>query len=286
MGKQFVVASFAVLAALGFASFSARADGVTCTPSGRDPAKIGIVLMHGKATFSSGGGNMGYLGGGMTDFLAELKDTIRRAGYKLVAPAMPWTQYQQYSVDYMAAMDMIAADVAELRSQGAERIVVGGHSLGGNAAIGYGGIKGDVDGIIALAPAHNPELSFARNLDQDSVAKAQAMVAAGKGDEKADFQDFNSGNRRGTVTTTAKNYLSFFDPAGPAVMPVNVVKFKPSEALLWIVADGDPTSHLGPGYAFDKAPPNPLNRFVTVSSDHLHTPSAAIPAVMAWLKCI
>lgn len=43
-------------------------------------------------------------------------------------------------------------------------------------------------------------------------------------------------------------------------------------------------SQPGPGYAFNRAPANPQNRYITVSADHLGTPTAAREAVLTWLQ--
>ena len=55
------------------------------------------------------------------------------------------------------------------------------------------------------------------------------------------------------------------------------------EPLLWVVSTADRTQP-GPVYAFTRAPANPLNRYVTVSADHLGTPTAAREAALAWLR--
>ena len=55
------------------------------------------------------------------------------------------------------------------------------------------------------------------------------------------------------------------------------------EPLLWVVSTADRTQP-GPGYAFTRAPANPLNRYVTVSADHLGTPTAAREAALVWLR--
>jgi hypothetical protein len=106
------------------------------------------------------------------------------------------------------------------------------------------------------------------------------MVAAGHGDERASFTDLNI-HGPFSVNTTAAIYLSFFDPTGPANMLDNVSRLR--EPLLWVAGNAD-RSQPGPGYAFSRAPANPLNRYVTVSADHLGTPTAAREAVLTWLK--
>jgi hypothetical protein len=106
------------------------------------------------------------------------------------------------------------------------------------------------------------------------------MAAAGRGDQRASFNDQNV---RGPfqVDTTAAIYLSFFDPTGPANMLDNTNRLR--KPLLWVAGTAD-RGQPGPGYAFSRAPPNPLNRHVTVNVDHLGTPTAAREAVLTWLK--
>jgi hypothetical protein len=75
-----------------------------------------------------------------------------------------------------------------------------------------------------------------------SVAEAQAMVASGRGDERASFTD---GNIRGLfpINTAAAIDLSFFDPAGPANIPDNTSRLR--APLLWVAGTAD-RSQTGP----------------------------------------
>jgi len=106
------------------------------------------------------------------------------------------------------------------------------------------------------------------------------MVAAGNGDQRANFTDLNI-HGPFPVSTTAAIYLSFFDPTGPSNMLDNVSRLR--EPLLWVAGTADRTQP-GPGYAFTRAPANPLNRYVTVGADHLGTPTAAREPALAWLR--
>jgi pimeloyl-ACP methyl ester carboxylesterase len=169
--------------------------------------------------------------------------------------------------------------VAKLRQRGATAIVIAGQSLGGNAALGYGARHPGLKGIIGLAPAHAPERITGRPEVAASLAKARAMIAAGKGGETDSFTDVNATLYQ--VRTTAAIYASFVGPDSAAVMPANAAKL--TAPLLWVAGNADP-SQLGPDYAFAKAPPNPLNRYVTVTASHLTTPDAAKEAVLAWLR--
>jgi pimeloyl-ACP methyl ester carboxylesterase len=162
--------------------------------------------------------------------------------------------------------------------------VVAGQSLGANAALGYAASRPRVDGIIALAAAHNPELPvFARRVGSD-VRRARALVAAGKGKEKQAFSDLNQGQIL-EVTATAEVYLSWLDPDGPAVMPRSAASIKTPIPLLFVVGSAD-RSAPAKDYIFDKAPAHPRSRFVTVAADHFTLPTAAIEEVVTWLAAL
>src|SRR5579862_4100985 len=100
--------------------------------------KTGIVLMHGK----QGGPNQEELGG--------LHAALENAGYLVDMPEMCWSGSRIYDESYLDCFADIDAAIARLKAQGATQIVVAGHSLGGNAALGYGARHGGLKGIIAI----------------------------------------------------------------------------------------------------------------------------------------
>jgi pimeloyl-ACP methyl ester carboxylesterase len=194
---------------------------------------------------------------------------------------MPWAADRIYDATFDEAMIEIDREVDSLRQKGAKLVVVAGHSLGGNAALGYASSRDRAGAIIALAPAHTPELPrFTERVGQD-VIRAKELIAAGKGKEKHRFSDVNVG-RLFDVQATAEAYLSWFDPEGHAVMPRSAASFKAPTPLLVVVGSQDLTAR-PKDYIFGKAPPHPQSRFVTVSADHAGVPSAAIDEVVSWL---
>jgi hypothetical protein len=155
-------------------------------------------------------------------------------------------------------------------------------SLGGNAALGFGARRHGLAAIIALAPAHAPEFLGRRPEIAQSVAKAQAEVAAGRRDEKATFDDVDQG-KSFTVSTTPAIYLSFFGPDSPAVMLENAAHL--TAPLLMVSGNDDPTQR-NAGNIFARVPSDPRNKHVTVEADHMGTPAASIAIVLAWLKAL
>ena len=232
---------------------------------------LGAVLLHGK-------------GGSPSGYIYELASALQSKGYLVSTPTMPWSQNRIYDASFEEAMHEIDQEIDSLRQKGAKFVVLAGHSLGANVALGYGSLRGSVGGVIALAPAHTPELQgFVKRVGQD-VNRARVLVEAGKGKEKHRFSDINQG-RVFQVTATPEVYLSWFDPDGPAVMPKSAASFKVPTPLLLVVGSNDRTAQ-GKDYIFDKAPSHAKSKFVSVTADHFTVPSAAIGEVVTWLSAL
>jgi pimeloyl-ACP methyl ester carboxylesterase len=254
----FAVCALAVLSAAG----SARAANLQ---------GLGVVYLHGK------GGWPGALDGGI---LQSLQDE----GALVAAPEMPWSFRRKYAATYEKAMAEIAGAVAGLRSAGATRIAIIGHSLGANAAIGYAARHPDIAAVVALAAGHLPETDGLRRHTREAVAQAKQLVAAGKGDVPQHFPDLAQGLPF-PATATPTVYLSMFDPDGPAVIPKNAAAMGPVP-LLWVVGTLDPIFRRGREYAFTAAAKSPKSRYVEVFAGHLTTPLAARKRVIEWLKSL
>jgi esterase/lipase len=229
---------------------------------------VGVVMMHGKH--------------GTPGQLQQLAGPVADAGFAVERPEMCWSAARIYDRTYLECFADIDAAAARLKARGATAVVVLGMSLGGNAALGFGARRHGLAAIIALAPAHAPEFLNRRPEIAQSIAKAQAEVAAGRGDEKATFDDVDVGKNL-TVSTTPAIYLSFFGPDSPAVMPENAAHL--TAPLLMVSGNNDPTQRNADNI-FARVPSDPRNKHVTVEADHLGTPAVSIAIVLAWLKAL
>ncbi len=236
-----------------------------------DAEKIGIVLLHGKQDKAP------YR-------IAQLARKLESAGYLVAMPELPWSRDRIYDASYDAAMLEIDQAVATLKQGGARRIMVGGLSLGGNATVGYAARRDNLAGIIVLAPGHFAELRGKREDISESLARAGEMVATGRGDAVASFSDVNMG-KGFSVRASAKNYMSFFDPNGPSVVPVNAAAIRSPIPILWVVGSQDPGTRPS-SYAFDKAPAHPKSKYIVVDAGHLETPTVAADKVLTWLQSL
>jgi pimeloyl-ACP methyl ester carboxylesterase len=233
--------------------------------------RLGVVLLHGKD--------------GRPETLATLADAIAAQGFAIERPELCWSHQRIYDRPYPECLRDIGAAVERLTGRGTAAVVVAGMSLGANGALAYAATHGGVKGVIAIAPGHYPEFIGRRPAVAQDLAKARTMIAEGHGDVTATFTDVNVARPLFTfsVTTTPRIYLSFMAPDSAAVMPDNAARLK--VPLLLVSGTGD-TVQRGRGYIFERAPSHPLNRYVSVDTDHIGTLAAAREPVIEWLKLL
>jgi pimeloyl-ACP methyl ester carboxylesterase len=230
---------------------------------------FGIVLIHGK-------------GGTPTTGIEGLHEALKRQGALVEAPEMPWSARRIYDATFDQAMTEIDAAVERLKKAGAQKIAVIGHSLGANAAIGYGARRKGLHGVVALAPGHLPEAWALRARTSGAIADARKMIAAGKGNVRMSFPDLAQGIPF-QVRATPEVYLSMFDPDGPAVMPKNAAMMD-DVPLLWIVGVADPMVLHGKDYVYGRGVRHPKSKYLVTASMHLSTPFQSRGDIISWLK--
>jgi pimeloyl-ACP methyl ester carboxylesterase len=234
--------------------------------------RIGVILMHGEQ-------------GAPSRVIDRLAQALEKGGYLVGRPDMCWSARRSYDALFDDCLAVIDESIVKLKNLGANAIVVGGFSLGGNAAIAYGAGHRGLLGVFAMAPAHDAR-EAAENPDvAASVKQARELVARGKGDEETPLADIAfgpAGPYSSEVATTPAIYLSFFGSDSTARIADNARKL--AAPLLWVAGAEDATQSDGPGSAFSAAPANPLNRYVSVPGNHLSTPDHSPDAVLAWLK--
>jgi len=234
-------------------------------------AEVGVVFLHAKGASPDAGTTAGLI------------DRMRKEGMEVVAPELPWSKARGYDASYEDALEQVHEAVQALREKGVKIVIVAGHSLGANGAIGYVANYEGASGVAAIAPGHSPELKGFQQKLGDSVERARAMVDEGRGSAIARFNDLNQGNTS-TVKTSPLIYLSYFDPQGPAIMPNNAMDLKGGAALLWIVGEQDRMTGRGEDYAYGMAPANDLNAYVVVPGGHKATPAKGEKEIIAWIQ--
>jgi len=248
------------------------------------PSEVGVVILHGKQGIPDGSFSP----------INKLFGELTSKGYLVARPEMPWSRKRYLEGHWQQAMSEIKASVEQLRSNGAKKIVIAGHSIGSPAALSFAAQYGDIDGVALMAPGHVP-LLYSECLTRiapislcavkESLAEAQAMIAAGKGQEKGRFTDINQGASVANFAT-ANDFLSYFDPMGDAEMSVSAKKLTSRTAVLWIIGHNDALVKLGKQYVFDLLPANPKHKYVEIRSNHFRTPIDGLDHIVLWIDSI
>ena len=249
----------------------AAAPAASLHAQSKNLAGFGVVLLHGK-------------GGSPTSMIEGLTESLRKEGALVEAPELPWSGRRIYDATYDQAMAEIDLAVQKLKWAGATKIAVAGHSLGANAAIGYGARRDGLTAVIALAPGHLPEAWALRIRTKGAIARAKRLIADGKGDVPDSFPDLAQGLPF-SVKATPNVYVSMFDPEGPAIIPKNAAAMG-DVPFLWVVGVADPVFFHGRDYGFDPGAKNPKSRYVVIPGLHLSTPFQARRTIIDWLKSL
>lgn len=247
-----------------------------CAPARAQPSpKVGVLMLHGKSP-----------GHAQDPHFGALKSPLQREGWEVLLPDMPWSRTRYLDGHWDQAMSEIAGHVKALQDGGAQKIVLVGHSMGVPAALSHAARGGVVDALVLLAPGHvprgyygNPNASAVRQ----SVDEARVRLAAGRGDETERYMDINQG-RQQAVVTTAKNYLSYFDPQSDADMGVTAPRVPAGVPVLTVIGEKDPLFARVRGYFVDRLPANPKSKHLEIAGGHLDTPRLASQQIVEWIK--
>ncbi len=236
--------------------------------------KLGVIILHGKQGTPTG--NQG---------LSVIASNLQAAGHKVVQPAAPWGRgaWETINVTVEEALAQLDGYAGQLRAQGANRIVVIGHSLGACVALAYAVERGNLAGVVMLAPGHNPAGRYRGNdKARRDIDHARALVEQGKGNETMSGSDANQGSNI-TMSVRAAVYWSWQNPAGLASMPYEAPRLPASTPILMVVGSGDPMSGRAEGLIFKPAAKNPYSRYVTNGASHFETPMAAAKVTTDWV---
>lgn len=239
--------------------------------------KVGVLMLHGKSPGSSQDPNFNLL-----------KVALEKQAWDVLLPEMPWSKSRYLQGNWDQSMAEIADHVKKLKLNGAQKIILVGHSMGVPASMSHAARGGAVDALVLLAPGHIPRGYYTfPNLKavRESIDDARAKVAAGKGDETERFNDINQG-RLQVLVATPRNYLSFFDPESDADMGVTAPRIPARVPVLTVIGDKDPLFQGVRGYYVNKLPNNPKTQLLEIAAGHLDTPKVATDQVIAWIKSL
>jgi esterase/lipase len=235
--------------------------------------RVGVLLMHGKT------------GSPQNPVIQQLAQRMGAAGWTVITPEMPWSRNRYLQGDWDGVMAEMTAHAKALREQGVTHIVVAGHSMGCPAALSFAARGGDAQALVLLAPGHVPagyHSSERLRPVRESIDEARALVAAGKGDETQRFNDINQGKQQ-PVITSARAFLSFFDPASDAEMGVTAPRVPAGTPVYTAIGRKDPLFPRVREYFLDRLPPHPHTRLAEYAGGHLETPAEAAEDLLTWV---
>ena len=239
-------------------------------PAAQSPSPgIGMVIMHGK-------------GGSPTKHVWYLASSLEKNGYLVASLEMAWSERREYDVNVDAAVKEVQSALDTLRSRGAKKLFVAGHSLGALFALYYAG-KHAVDGVIALAPGGSVSTPIYREKLGESVDLARRLLTEGKANEKTRFTDYEGARGIYPVITTPVAYFSWFDPEGAMSLLKAAKAVNPRIPVLYVGPKRDyPILLKGKQVIFSALPPHPLTKLHEPDSTHLDAPSASRDEILRW----
>ena len=235
---------------------------------------VGVILMHGKQSSPNTAG------------LRDIASKAQAAGMKVVVPSMPWGSggWEKINVTPDQVFAMIDGYASQLRAQGAQRIVVGGQSLGANVALGYAVARQNVAGVVMAAPGHSPVGSYRNPAIKDSIDQAAQLVKSGQAGQPFSGLDENQGSSI-RMSTTAGVYAAWLNPRGQVSMPVQAPLLPASIPVMVIIGTKDPGYGYMENSVYKPAAKNPYSKFLVIDGgDHRNTDQAASQRIVDWIK--
>jgi esterase/lipase len=235
---------------------------------------LGVILMHGKQVSQNSPG------------LRDIASKLESAGMKVVIPLMPWSEggWEKISVTPDRVFGMIDGYAAQLRAQGAQRIVVAGESLGANMALAYAVSRQNVAGVVMAAPGHNPANSYRSNpAIKEAIDRAASLAQSGQRDQPFSGGDDNQGSSV-RLSTTAGVYISWMSPRGAASMSAQAPLLPASIPLMLIIGTKDRAYGMAEGMIYKPAAKNPYSKYLVVEAEHKNTGHAASQRIVEWIK--
>jgi alpha-beta hydrolase superfamily lysophospholipase len=250
----------------------AAAPAVAQTPAPPEGG-IGVVVMHGK-------------GGSPSRLVPPLASALKEQGWQVANLEMAWSGRRDYDVPVRQAVAEVDAALQAMRAQGARKLFIAGHSLGGLFTF-YLGSQLKVDGLIAIAPGGSPASMVYRDKLGSTLQEARRLVAEGKGNDKVSLLDYEGSRGTYPIVTPPAAYVDWFDPAGALNQTTALEHLDPATPVLLVVPTRDYPALLRLKQSTASAlPRHPQTRLYEPDASHLEAPAAAAPEIIRWIQTV
>lgn len=212
--------------------------------------------------------------------MSALAGQLQKKGFLVAHPDMPWSAMVRHAVPIQAAEKIVRAEFDWLRQQGARNLFLVGFSKGGMFAAYMAG-QITLDGLVLIAP--NGASNY--GLQREGVARAQALVALGKGNERTALPHYDPISGRNTsLETEPATYLSWFDPDGAMNGDRIYQGLKPGVPILLVVPTRDWANLLAMKQTlFAALPAHPANQLYEPESNHSDAVNTSADEVVRWI---
>ena len=233
---------------------------------------VTIVFLHGKRGNPEVNHN--------SRFIAD----IRKAGYKVIAPLMPWSEKNGYAGTREQGLEVIDAAIA---ASGSEKVVVVGHSMGGVAVLQYGSTDKHpkVTGLVSVAFGHDPHHARKfREYTQDGAKQACRLMDTGQGKQIDRYPEMNTGKRY-KINATAEYYCTYYDL--DRYPDSHKIATKIDTPLYIMSGESDRlTKVYGHAAVYDALPSNPKHRHDVLPGKHKNVLFKHADRIDAWIQSL
>lgn len=238
---------------------------------GKKILPVTIVFLHGKSAPRD------------ASWLTSLYSTLNEAGYRVIAPQMPWGKWDG---TLQQGMEVIDAAIQTAAKDG-HKVVLAGHSAGGLGVIVYrpSNPSSELVGKATFDVGHLLDTAspgFQAQFDEP-VRLARQLKTEGKGKETGRFTAVNTkGTKRyeETLVTTPEIYLSYHDLE--TFPGTNAALGQTRIPVFWAIAK---RSTIGNNKrpTFDRIPERKENTFLEVDADHNTMTDRSAGEFIKWL---
>ena len=137
-----------------------------------------------------------------------------------------------------------------------------------------------------FAPGHVPEVQYRAGQTHASLRAARERREIGQGEQRDfEFTDFNSGDRKRQIVSSALVYLSFYEPQGLANMAESAAQVRTSIPVFYAGTTQDPIHRWGQGprYIYDRLPMHRKSVYLESAASHMDVPQVVAAPALAFL---